>query len=79
MDFMILAGLDAIRSREGDDIDALAMLTDHRSQMIDKVRRNYFQSEKELSQAGRNFIVDVTVLFENAALTLGRYAGLLRA
>jgi hypothetical protein len=46
---------------------------------MDKVRRNYFQSEEELSQTGRNFILDITILFENAALTLGRCAGLLKA
>ncbi len=79
MDFMILAGLDAVRSREQDDIDTLAILTDDRSQMMDKVRRNYFQSEDKLSQAGRNFILDITILFENAALTLGRHAALLRS
>jgi phosphate:Na+ symporter len=79
MDFMVLAGLDAIKSREANDIATLAMLTDDRSQMMDKVRRNYFQSENELTQAGRNFILDITILFENTAITLERCAGLLRA
>ena len=79
MDFMILTALDAIKSQSMEDIDTLKMMTGDRSQMMDKIRRNYFQSEQDLSEADRNFILDITILFENAALTLDRYVSLLKA
>jgi len=37
------------------------------------------ESEQDLSQDDRNFVLDITILFENAVHTLGRYGRLLRA
>lgn len=79
MDFMILTALDAIKSQTQEDIETLKILTGDRSEMMDKIRRNYFQSEQNFSEADRNFILDITILFENAALTINRYVGLMKA
>ena len=44
-----------------------------------KMRHNYFNSEKDLSDADRNFVLDVTILFENVVQTLARYGVLLKS
>jgi hypothetical protein len=46
--------------------------------MMTKIRHNYFESEGDLSTDDRNFVLDITILFENAVHTLGRYGKLLR-
>jgi phosphate:Na+ symporter len=79
IDFMILTAIDAIESEDSDEIATLEMLTQDRSAMMTKIRHNYFESEKELSNKDRNFVLDITILFENAVHTLGRYGHLLRA
>ena len=78
IDFMILTAIDAIGSRDSDEIDTLEMLTQDRSAMMTKIRHNYFESEQDLSTNDRNFVLDITILFENAVHTLGRYGRLLR-
>ncbi len=79
VDFMILTAIDAIESQDAAEIDTLEMLTQDRSAMMTKIRHNYFESEQELSTKDRNFVLDITILFENAVHTLGRYGNLLRA
>jgi len=79
IDFMILTAIDAIESKDSGEIETLEMLTQDRSAMMTKIRHNYFESEKDLSNEDRNFVLDVTILFENAVHTLGRYGHLLRA
>jgi len=79
VDFMVLTAIDAIESKDSDEIETLEMLTQDRSAMMTKIRHNYFDSEKELSNKDRNFVLDITILFENAVHTLGRYGHLLRA
>jgi phosphate:Na+ symporter len=79
IDFMILTAIDAIESMDAGEIETLEMLTQDRSAMMTKIRHNYFESEKDLSTEDRNFVLDVTILFENAVHTLGRYGHLLRA
>jgi len=78
LDFMILTAIDAFRSRSDDDIETLELLTEDRSEMMTRIRHNYFESEKELSTRDRNFILDTTILFENAVHALGRCSRLLR-
>ena len=78
IDFMILTAIDAIESKDSDEIATLEMLTQDRSAMMTKIRHNYFESEKDLSNKDRNFVLDITILFENAVHTLGRYGYLLR-
>ena len=79
IDFMILTAIDAIESKDSDEIATLEMLTQDRSAMMTKIRHNYFESEKDLSNKDRNFVLDITILFENAVHTLGRYGYLLRS
>jgi len=79
LDFMILTAIDAFGTRDVSDIDTLDMLTEDRSAMMTKIRHNYFESEKDLSTSDRNFVLDTTILFENAVHTLGRYSKLLRS
>ena len=79
VDFMVLTAIDAIESKDSGEIETLEMLTQDRSAMMTKIRHNYFASEKELSTKDRNFVLDITILFENAVHTLGRYGHLLRA
>lgn len=79
VDFMILTAIDAIESHEAGEIDMLEMLTGDRSDMMTKIRHSYFETEKDLSQEDRNFVLDITILLENAVRTLGRYGHLLRA
>jgi phosphate:Na+ symporter len=79
IDFMILTAIDAIESNDSDEIETLELLTQDRSAMMTKIRHSYFDSEKELSDKDRNFVLDITILFENAVHTLGRYSHLLRS
>jgi len=79
IDFMVLTAIDAIESKDSGEIETLEILTQDRSAMMTKIRHNYFESEKDLSNKDRNFVLDITILFENAVHTLGRYGHLLRA
>jgi phosphate:Na+ symporter len=79
VDFMILTAIDANDTQDAGEIDTLEMLTQDRSAMMTKIRHNYFESEQDLSTKDRNFVLDITILFENAVHTLGRYGQLLRA
>ena len=77
--FMILTAIDAIESKDSGEIETLEMLTQDRSAMMTKIRHNYFESEQDLSTGDRNFVLDITILFENAVHTLARYGHLLRS
>ena len=78
-DFIMLTAIDAIQSQDESEIDMLEMLTQDRSALMTKIRHNYFESERELSDADRNFVLDVTILFENVVQTLARYGVLLKS
>lgn len=78
-DFIILTAIDAIRSKEEGEIDTLEILTQDRSSLMTTMRHNYFSSERELSDADRNFVLDVTILFENVVQILARYGVLLKS
>lgn len=79
LDFIILMEIDAIRSGDRDEIDALANVTSDRSDMMDRVRRKYLGAEETLSPEDRNFVLDVTILFENGVAALSRSAELLKS
>jgi uncharacterized LabA/DUF88 family protein len=79
LDVIILSAHDAISSLDKKDIEHLVLMTGDRSDIMERVRRKYFKFEQELSQADRNFIFDVTILFENAVLTLARYGEILKS
>ena len=77
LDFIVLAAIDAIESKQEGEIDELTKFTYDRSEMMQKFRHDYFNSEQELSRQDRTFILDVTMLFESAVQTLSRYGLLL--
>jgi phosphate:Na+ symporter len=79
LDFIILMEIDAIRSGDREEVDELANVTGDRSEMMDQVRKRYLQAEEELSATDRNFVLDITILFENAVAAISRSAELLRA
>ena len=78
-DFIMLTAIAAIQSHDKGEIDSLETLTQDRSALMTKVRHSYFNSEKELSEEDRNFVLDVTILFENVIQTLSRYGLLLKS
>ena len=78
-DFIVLTAIDAIRSKAEGEIDTLEILTQDRSSLMTTMRHNYFSSERELSDADRNFVLDVTILFENVVQVLARYGVLLKS
>jgi phosphate:Na+ symporter len=78
-DFIMLTAIDAIQSQDESEISTLETLTQDRSAVMTKMRHNYFESVKDLSEADRNFILDVTILFENVVQTLARYGVLLKS
>jgi phosphate:Na+ symporter len=77
-DFIILTAIDAIESQDEAEIETLANFTKDRSAIMTKMRHNYFDSEHDLSEADRNFVLDVTILFESVVHTLARYGVLLK-
>jgi hypothetical protein len=77
LDFIILAAIDAAASMGPEELETLERMTHDRAETMDRIRNAYFQSEQQLSQADRNFVLDVTILFENAVLVLGRIRHLL--
>ena len=79
VDFMVLTALDAVGSRDSGEVETLAMLTQDRSELMKKVRPNYFESEGQLTDEERNFVLDVTMLLENVVQTLASYGRLLES
>ena len=79
VDFMILTAIDAIRSKDSGEVETLSMLTQDRTEMMKKLRQNYFASERQMTEAERNFVLDVTMLLENTVQTLARYGRLLES
>ena len=57
-DFIMLTAIDAIQSQDEGEIDTLETLTQDRSALMTKMRHNYFNSERELTEADRNFVLD---------------------
>ena len=78
-DFIMLTAIEAIQSQDEGEIDTLEILTQDRSALMTKVRHSYFRSENELTEEDRNFVLDVTILFENVVQTLSRYGVLLKS
>ena len=74
-----LAAIDALDSQSGSELDTLEMFTQDRSEMMTRIRRNFFNSEQELSRDERNFVLDITILFENSVQSLARYGTILKA
>lgn len=78
LDFLILTAIDALAAGDEEELGSLALLTTDRSEMMDRVRKSYFRLGEELSQEERNFILDITILFESAVQSLSRMGELRR-
>lgn len=79
LDFLILTAIDTLDSNDDEDIHTLATLTKDRSDMMMKLREEYFKYEHTLDPDDRNFILDVTILLENAVQALSRHGVLMQA
>lgn len=79
VDFMILTAIDAIESKDSGEVETLEQLTQDRTEMMKRLRQNYFASERQMTETERNFVLDVTMLLENVVQTLARYGGLLES
>jgi len=77
LDFIILTTIDAIESKDKGEIDDLSRITYDRTDMMEKLRQDYFNSEQELTRQERTFVLDTTILFESAVQTLSRFGLLL--
>ena len=55
------------------------MLTQDRSELMKKVRHNYFESKGQLTDDERNFVLDVTMLLENVVQMHASYGRLLES
>ena len=77
MNFMILTEIEALRSKDLTELELLKNLTSDRGEIMDSVRKKYMQSEKELTEEDRNFVLDITILFENGVATLSSSVSLL--
>jgi len=78
-DFIMLTAIDAIQGQDEGEISTLEKLTENRSKLMTKIRHSYLDSEKELSEGDRNFVLDVIILFENVVQTLAQYCVLLKS
>jgi len=73
LDAIFLTAIEASESGDGDDLDILITLTSDRGQLMEKIRRIYLSSEKDLSPEERSLILYITNLFERSVWMLGRY------
>jgi phosphate:Na+ symporter len=76
LDFVLLAAVDAQASGDPVDLEALRRMTHDRTEIMDRVRRACLHSAEQLAHADRNFVLDITILFENAVLAMARIAEL---
>jgi len=73
LDAIFLTAIETTESGDGDDLDILITLTSDRGQLMEKIRRIYLSSEKDLSPEERSLILYITNLFERSVWMLGRY------
>lgn len=72
LDFVLLTAIEELEALEGAGREEFAILGADRGEVMDRVRKCYFGQGDALSREDRNFIVDVTILFENAVQLLSR-------
>ena len=73
LDAIFLTAIEATESTDEADLEILITLTSDRGQLMEKIRRVYLSSEKDLSLEERSLILYITNLFERSVWTLGRY------
>lgn len=78
LDTLLLFALDATA---GDDADALAVLetmTRNHGPAMERIRRKYLAVSDQLALDERNYVLQITSIFERAAWALRRFGKLLR-
>lgn len=76
LDFVLLTAIEEREAPEGGGREEFALLGVDRGEVMDRVRKCYFGQPDALSGEDRNFIVDVTILFENAVQFVARIRNL---
>ena len=76
LDFVLLTAIEEHEVQGGGVREEFALLDVDRGAIMDRVRTCYFGQGDALSGEDRNFIVDVTILFENAVQFVARMRGL---
>jgi hypothetical protein len=64
LDGILLTALEASRAPEGEEMEWLLRLTDDRSEMMDRVRREHLSTENALSRDEKATLLHLTGLFE---------------
>ena len=73
LDALLLTAIETTKSADAFDLDILINLTSDKGKVMERIRRAYLSSEKELSPEDRSLIIHLTTLFERSVWTLGRY------
>lgn len=71
LDFVLLTAIEELEALGGDH-EEFALLGVDRGDVMDRVRKCYFGQGDALSREDRNFILDITILFENAVQFIAR-------
>ena len=78
VDFLLFTAIDALESGETMDINTLASMTQDRGEMMTNLRKSYFNSQQQMTNEARSFVLDITMLLENVVKTLSRYGEILK-
>lgn len=63
MEFLLITTAETLKSGIEEDITQLLLLTEDRSDLMEKLRKNYIAAEQASSQEERNFVFNVTQSF----------------
>ena len=73
LDALFLTAIETTESDDKSDREILLSLTSDKGPLMEKVRRSYLSSEKDLSSEERALILYITNLYERSVWMLGRY------
>lgn len=73
IDALLLTAIETTESDDESDLEILIALTSDKGQLMEKIRRIYLTSEKDITPEKRSLILYITNLFERSVWTLGRY------
>lgn len=77
LDALLLTAIETTESDDESDLEILIALTSDKGQLMEKIRRIYLTSEKDITPEKRSLILYITNLFERSVWTLGRYGAYL--
>lgn len=79
LDTLLLTAISGMEQADDEELAMLETMTRDRGPAMERVRARYLSASDALSPEQRGRVLQVTSLFERAAWTLHRFAGLLRA